>query len=128
MKSITHDEQRQVCAEAYQIVSSLAHFANVFESMDIEQALDNLSAAASGDPVPHKDLIPWPKDTESFQMLNSLTKGLSVKPITPTLKKEAKTAPLSSIPYEARRVIYTNSSQGNYIVDNYASIRCLCFS
>ena len=47
------------CAEAYQIVGSLANMAGVFESREVEMSLNNLLAAATGEPRPHLDLLPF---------------------------------------------------------------------
>jgi predicted negative regulator of RcsB-dependent stress response len=47
------------CAEAYQVVGALAMAAGAFETDAVRKALDNLSAAANGDPRPHEDLLPF---------------------------------------------------------------------
>jgi dihydroorotase len=63
------DNLRNVCADVYQVVGALSHYANVFCTKDIERALDNLAAAADGRRIPHKDLLPWPKDPRPFVRL-----------------------------------------------------------
>ena len=50
---------RRDCAEAYQVVGELAARAGLFEHPDVAKALDNLSAAANGDPRPHEGLLPF---------------------------------------------------------------------
>lgn len=50
---------RQDCADAYQIIGHLASEANLFETKEVEKALDNIYAAAAGKPRPHGDLIPF---------------------------------------------------------------------
>ena len=41
---------RQLCAEAYQVVGALNGRSNI---------LDNLSAAAQGEPLPHATVLPY---------------------------------------------------------------------
>lgn len=53
---------RQDCAEAYQVLGNLAHIAGLFDTPDVVRALDNIYAASVGEPRPHADLLPWPKD------------------------------------------------------------------
>ena len=53
---------RIACAEAHQVLGALAHHVGLFDHPDVIRALDNLSAAADGRPVPHTDLLPWPKE------------------------------------------------------------------
>jgi hypothetical protein len=50
---------RQDCAEAYQVVGSLAGSAGLFGHPEVTKALDNLLAAAEGKPRPHADLMPF---------------------------------------------------------------------
>ena len=45
------------CAEAYQVVGALA--GDRFGDPGVTKALDNLSAAANGEPRPHDDLLPF---------------------------------------------------------------------
>lgn len=45
------------CAEAYQVIAALAEKAGLFDSKVVTKALDNLTAAANGDPRPHDDLL-----------------------------------------------------------------------
>jgi hypothetical protein len=53
---------RRDCAEAYQVIGAGMLLAPVpYTQDDVARALDNLSAAANGDPRPHDDLLPWPK-------------------------------------------------------------------
>ena len=58
---------RRDCAEAYQVVGTLScvllDSENV-SSEDITKALDNLIAAANGEPRPHDDLLPFPAIAE----------------------------------------------------------------
>lgn len=54
------DAAREACAEAYQVIGSLAYQAGVFDHDDVIEALDNTLAAADGRKRPH-DLLPWPK-------------------------------------------------------------------
>ena len=49
------------CAEAYQVIGSLAINPLPPDHRDISRALDNMSAAASGEPRPHNDLLPFPR-------------------------------------------------------------------
>lgn len=58
------DRLRRDCAEAYQVCGGalLGDDGKFWTDDDAERVLDNLSAAASGEPRPHDDLLPWPKD------------------------------------------------------------------
>lgn len=49
------------CAEAYQAFDHLSFYFDDDECKDCEKILDNLAAAANGDPRPHDDLHPWPR-------------------------------------------------------------------
>ena len=52
------------CAEAYQVVGHMLRLGEKLPRWtddDVERALDNLWAAASGKKRPHHDLLPWPK-------------------------------------------------------------------
>lgn len=50
------------CGEAYQVIGAgMLGIQCVFTQSDVARALDNLSAAANGEPRPHDDLLPWPK-------------------------------------------------------------------
>lgn len=52
---------REVCAEAYQVLGvALIGEPRCWTDADAARALDNVSAAANGDPIPHQDLLPWP--------------------------------------------------------------------
>ncbi len=53
---------RQECAEAYQVVAALAGAAGVFEGAAVGKVLDNLSAAANGQPRPHASVLPFVTD------------------------------------------------------------------
>lgn len=53
------DRLRDDCAAAYQIVGSLAADAGVFQSEQVGKVLDNLTAAASGEPRPHDYPLPF---------------------------------------------------------------------
>lgn len=44
------------CAEAYQVLGVVSASA---PGLNVDRALDNLSAAAQGDPRPHDDLLPF---------------------------------------------------------------------
>jgi len=35
-----------------------------YDQQDVVRVLDNLSAAAHGEPRPHEDLLPWPRRVE----------------------------------------------------------------
>lgn len=50
------------CAEAYQIIGAMSDESYPFDHPDVQRVLDNMSAAASGRPRPHEDLLPWPKE------------------------------------------------------------------
>lgn len=53
---------RQDCGEAYQVIGAgMLGEPVTYAQADVERALDNLSAAANGEPRPHEDLLPWPK-------------------------------------------------------------------
>lgn len=55
---------RRDCAEAYQVVGAgMLGEPCSYTQADVERALDNLSAAANGEPRPHDDLLPWPRAT-----------------------------------------------------------------
>ncbi|ENQ1546043.1 hypothetical protein ACEOHC_003854 [Salmonella enterica] len=49
------DELETLCAEAYQVVGSLACMADVFETEGVEKILDNLSEAR----LVHDDVLPF---------------------------------------------------------------------
>lgn len=57
---------REDCAEAYQVCGAalLGPDKVKWTDDDAVRVLDNLSAAANGDPRPHDDLLPWPKPIE----------------------------------------------------------------
>ena len=53
---------REDCAEAYQVMGSLLIGEPVkWSDEDAQRALDNIVAAANGEPRPHDDLLPWPR-------------------------------------------------------------------
>jgi hypothetical protein len=53
---------RRDCSEAYQVIGAgMFGEACAYTQDDVERALDNLFAAAEGEPRPHDDLLPWPK-------------------------------------------------------------------
>lgn len=49
------DELETICAEAYQVVGTLASLADVFETDAVEKILDNLSEAR----LVHDDVLPF---------------------------------------------------------------------
>ena len=55
------DRLRQDCAEAYQVVGALAHYSGLWDTDDVNKALDNFGAASNGEPRLHHDLLPFPK-------------------------------------------------------------------
>ena len=63
---------QELCAEVYQIVGMLC-----FDEANIELVLDNLSAAAQGDTLPHETLLPWVK-----KGLSNVNKHLFQQPET----------------------------------------------
>ena len=77
---------RNLCAEMYQIVGSATYLLGIFDTDDAIKPLDNLSAGAEGEPLPHDDLLPWPskpiKDLQSEAqkqdevLFQRLTEGL----------------------------------------------------
>lgn len=54
---VENERLQEDCAEAYQVVGALA--GDRFSDPDVTKALDNLSAAANGEPRPHDDLLPF---------------------------------------------------------------------
>lgn len=56
------DRLRRECAEAYQVVATLATAAGVFNTEAVIGVLDNLSAAAEGAPRQHGDVLPFACD------------------------------------------------------------------
>jgi chromosome segregation ATPase len=52
---------RRDCAEAYQVLGAISTQPSNHTDDDVARALDNLHAAADGEPRPHEDLLPWPK-------------------------------------------------------------------
>jgi hypothetical protein len=64
IKTLTREVERlrRDCYEAYQVVGiALMEPATPHTQDDVERVLDNLVAAANGDPRPHDDLLPWPR-------------------------------------------------------------------
>lgn len=57
------DRLRQECAEAYQVIGELAGAAGIVGRPDVVRILDNLSAAAEGEPRPHADVLPFAVDS-----------------------------------------------------------------
>ena len=54
------DRLRTDCAEAYQVVGTLAEAAGVFDSAEVQRVLDNLDAAATPNaPKPHASVLPF---------------------------------------------------------------------
>ena len=55
------DRLRRDCAEAYQVIGALADAAGLFDSdsKNVCMVLDNLMAAAQGEPRPHNDPLPF---------------------------------------------------------------------
>lgn len=52
---------RKDCPEANQVMGCvLIGDPFTYSDRDAERALDNIFAAANGDPRPHEDLLPWP--------------------------------------------------------------------
>lgn len=60
-------ELERICAELYQVIGSLASYADMFSHADVQRALDNASRAK----LVHKDLIPWPKDDALSKKINA---------------------------------------------------------
>lgn len=53
---------RTACAEAYQVMGiALTGDSRSWTDADAARALDNILAAAEGQPCPHADLLPWPR-------------------------------------------------------------------
>lgn len=50
------EELKDVCAEAYQVVGSLASDLGVFNHSKVQKVLDNLSL----EKLSHHDVLPWP--------------------------------------------------------------------
>ena len=50
-----------VCAEAYQVIGAATERAGLFGDPATLRALDNLHAAAAGQPLPHQSMLPWPE-------------------------------------------------------------------
>lgn len=49
----------RVASESYQVVGALADKAGVFDTDDVNAALDNLCAAAEGEEIPHETVLPF---------------------------------------------------------------------
>jgi len=64
-KMVEHKERLEAaCAEAHQVVSQMLlkeHERPEYTSDDVTRVLDNLVAAIYNSPLPHTDLLPWPK-------------------------------------------------------------------
>lgn len=90
----------EALGEAYQVVGAIARYAGIFETTDVQRALDNISAAANGEPVPHTDLLPWPKEelrptnAPSNEELETLIKPIWLK-VKPSREAQAIRASLS---------------------------------
>jgi hypothetical protein len=50
---------RRDCAEVYQVMGAMIAAAGMADHPQAIKALDNLSAAANGQPRPHEDLLPF---------------------------------------------------------------------
>ncbi len=62
---IQHNERLQAaCSEAYQVVGHMlleSHEQPKYTHQDVILVLDNLIAAVNNIPLPHSDVLPWPK-------------------------------------------------------------------
>jgi hypothetical protein len=60
-----HKERLQAaCNEAYQVIGLMlleGHEHPRYTDKDVRRMLDNLLAAVNNRPLPHSDLLPWPK-------------------------------------------------------------------
>ena len=70
---LAHEEikrLRQACTEAYIIMGTVFIIEGedgvVWDDEDATRVLDNIFAAANGDPIPHSDLLPWPKTNSNL--------------------------------------------------------------
>ena len=63
------EQLREQCAEAYQFIGALAHEAGVFGRPEVVKMLDNLWAAAQGEPRPHAELVSF--DGEGVQPIGA---------------------------------------------------------
>ena len=52
---------QRVCAELYQVLGALADFGGCWCHPDVARAMDNASAAANGEGIRHKNLLPFPR-------------------------------------------------------------------
>ena len=71
------DRLRRDCAEAYQVVATLAVATGVFSTTAVEKVLDNLAAATAGEPRPHEDVLPF--QLVSHQLVSKVTKFSELK-------------------------------------------------
>ncbi len=53
------DRLREDCAQFYQVIGCLADAAGLWDSDQVNKALDNANAAAGSEPRPHSDLLPF---------------------------------------------------------------------
>ena len=70
-------ELTAVCAEAYQVIGSLAHDVGAFATPEVVKALDNTSAAGNGLPIPHDSVLPFP----AYLQLATLTEAVKGLPM-----------------------------------------------
>lgn len=60
-----HKERLEAaCCEAYQVVGQMLledHERSRYTHKDVTRMLDNLLAAVNNRPLPHSDILPWPK-------------------------------------------------------------------
>ena len=54
------EQARDMCAQVYQAFGSVASDAGLWDTDATNKVLDNLSMFANGEPLPHKDLLPYP--------------------------------------------------------------------
>lgn len=62
---VEHKERLEAaCCEAYQVVGQMlleGHERPRYTYKDVTRMLDNLLAAVNNRPLPHSDILPWPK-------------------------------------------------------------------
>ena len=58
-----------VCGEVYQVVGALRDSAN---TPALEPVLDNLSASARGEPVPHSSVLPFDAQSQMAQLISEI--------------------------------------------------------
>lgn len=62
MKPVTAGSWEKRCAALYQVIGCLAHCTDLFDSVDVQRALD--VACGRGDV---DSLLPWPRDPQLFK-------------------------------------------------------------